>query len=168
MLIGLIGLNQGCPPPKEQGMQVARNQPHHNTKNNDLPVCRHPLLRQMKVIAHLTLHLPHLPRQLPTVLPTAPAIIPHRQWTKDSQTSTLNADLPVLHMQKKGHQTFRTPNMAAITINGKDSTDPANYHRPHHHPALALMTTPLSARAHVMPMVGYQPHTHYPPSLKNS
>ena len=69
---------------------------------------------------------------------------------------------------EKGRQNFGTPNMAAITKNGKDTTDPANYHGPRHHPVLALRTTPLSARAHVMPMVGYQPHTHYPPSLKTA
>ena len=85
---------------------------------------------------------------------------------KESRANTPNADLPVLHTRKKGRQNFGKPNMVAITINGKDSTDPANYHGPHHHPALALRTTPLSARAHVMPMVGYQPHTHYLPSLK--
>ena len=108
----------------------------------------------MKVIAHPTLYPPHLPRQLPAV----PTIIPHCQWIKDSQASMPNTDRPILPTWEKGHQNLRTSNMTAITVNGKDSTDPTNYHGPHHHPALALRTTPLSARAHVMPMVGYQPH----------
>ena len=85
MLVGLIGLTQGCLPLKEQELRVARDHPHHNTtKSNDLPVCRHPPLHRMKVIAHPTLHPPHLPWQLPTVLPTALAITPHRQGMKDS------------------------------------------------------------------------------------
>ena len=167
--MGLIGLNRSCPPLEEKELRVGRDHPHHNaTKSNDLPVCRHPPLRQTKVIAHPTLHPPHLPQQLPTVLPTTLAITPHCQGMKGSRANTPNADLPVLHTRKKGRQNFGKPNMVAITINGKDSTDPANYHGQLHHPALALRTTPLSARAHVMPMVGYQPHTHYLPSLKNS
>ena len=165
--MGLIGLNQGWPSPKEQGVvRVARNYPHHNaTKRNDLPVHCHPLL-QMKVVTHLTLHLPHLCRPLQTTS----AIIPHRQRTKDSRENMPNADMPILRMWRKGHQNFRTTNMADITINGKDSTDPESYHGPHHHPALALRTTPLTTRAHVTcPRHARLPAAHSIPAIpKNS
>ena len=66
---------------------------------------------------------------------------------------------------EEGCQKFMTTNMADITIvNRIDITDPEL----HHHPALALRTTALPTRVHVMPMIGYQPLTPYPPSLKNS
>ena len=150
MLVGLIGLNHAWPPPKEQRVQVTRDHPHHNaTKSNDLLVCRH-FLHQTKVRPHLMLNPPHLHRPLQTVS----AILAHRQWMKESlEANTTNADMPILRTRKKGHQKFMTTNMADITMNGKDTTYPESYPEPHYHPALALRMTPLTTRAHIMPII---------------
>ena len=154
--MGLIGLSHAWPPPKELGVQVTRNHPHRNVpKSSDLVICRHPL-HQTKVEAHPMLNPLHLHRPLHTVS----AILPHRQRTKESpEANTTNTNMPVLRKRRKGRL---ATNMADITMNKQDITDP----EPHHHPALALRTTTPITRAHAMSMVGYQPHTLSP--LKNS
>ena len=98
------------------------------------------------------LNPPHLYQPLQTIS----AILPHHQQTKESPEANMsNADMPILRTRKKGRQKFMATNMAAITVNGKVIKDP----EPPNHPALALRTKPLATRAHVMSMVGYQPHT---------